>query len=80
MIDFWTFEMVITPYIVIIVYSMGTVILPVFIYITAKKLSFSLKSRVSRVIFIFVIVFIELFWRMLNEFMIVYFKIYQILR
>lgn len=80
MIDFWIFETVITPYIVIIVYGMGVVLLPVFLYVLARKLSFSLKTWTNRAIFIFLIIFIELFWRILNEFIIVYFKIYQTLQ
>ncbi len=80
MVDFWSFKMVIAPYIIIIVYAMGTIILPLFLYLMAKKLSFSLNSWVKRTIFIFIVIFMELFWRMLNEFLIVYFKIYQILQ
>lgn len=80
MVDFWSFEMVITPYIVIAVYAMGAVLLPLFLYFMAKKLSFSLNSWTARSIFMFIVIFMELFWRMLNEFIIVYFKIYQILQ
>lgn len=80
MTDFWIFETVITPYIVIIVYGMGVFLLPLLLYVLAKKLSLSLNTRANRAIFIVLIVFTELFWRILNEFIIVYFKIYQTLQ
>ncbi len=79
MLDFLTFEVVITPYIVIFVYLGGMLLIPIIIYVLFKKSGFTLHLWQSVSIQILLFVFVELLWRMLNEFIIVYFKIYQAL-
>lgn len=80
MVDFLTFETVITPYFMITIYIMGALIIPLLLYRIAIKSAYLDDSWSNRGLFIAIIVFVELFWRMVNELIIVYFKSYQILQ
>ncbi len=79
MIDFLTFQMVITPSVVVVVYLLGLLAIPVSVYLLFKKIDHKLSLLASISLQIILVLFLELFWRMLNEFIIVYFKIYQAL-
>jgi len=78
-IDFLTFQMVITPSVVVVVYLLGLLAIPVSVYLLFKKIDHKLSLLASISLQIILVLFLELFWRMLNEFIIVYFKIYQAL-
>ena len=78
--EFLTFKIVITPYIVVFVYLLGAVLIPFLLYAVVEKLNFSLETWSKKISFVILVLFIELFWRMINEFIIVYFKIYQVLQ
>ena len=80
MMEFLTFKIVITPYIVVFVYLLGAVLIPFLLYAVVEKLNFSLETWSKKISFVILVLFIELFWRMINEFIIVYFKIYQVLQ
>ncbi len=80
MIDFLTFQTVITPYIVIAVYLLGALLIPIIIMMVSKKLSKNFNRWLINSMAVIVFLFSELVWRMMNEFVIVYFKIYQVLQ
>ena len=80
MMEFLTFKTVITPYFVVFVYLLGAVLIPFLLYAMVEKLNFSLETWSKKISFVILVLFIELFWRMTNEFIIVYFKIYQVLQ
>ena len=80
MMEFLTFKTVITPYFVVFVYLLGAVLIPFLLYAVVEKLNFSLETWSKKISFVILVLFIELFWRMTNEFIIVYFKIYQVLQ
>jgi len=71
--------MVITPSVVVVVYLLGLLAIPVSVYLLFKKIDHKLSLLASISLQIILVLFLELFWRMLNEFIIVYFKIYQAL-
>ncbi len=79
MLDFLTFKIVITPSIVIVVYLFGVLLIPLAVYLLFKKINYKLSNMQSTMVQIVSVLFLELLWRMMNEFVIVYFKIYQAL-
>ena len=79
MIEFLTFKTLITPSVILIVYLLGMLLIPLAVYLVFKKVEHKLSKIQSIAAQVVSILFFELLWRMLNEFVIVYFKIYQAL-
>lgn len=78
MINFFNFDILITPYIIGFIYFLGAIVLPFIILYYYKKNNFKIRITTTKYKFYFIIAFLllEIFWRMFCEFFIVYFKIY----
>lgn len=89
MVDFLTFNKLITPYILIIVYYMGALFIPFLFFIYKRYFSKKIYSFLNIdkrwqiitlwVIYIMMILFMELGWRVFIEFFIAYFDMHDIL-
>ncbi|WP_415397442.1 DUF4282 domain-containing protein [Sulfurimonas sp. CS5] len=76
MIDFFSFDTLITPYIIGIIYIIGAVIAPIVILYYFKKYKLKISNIKYRLYILIVSIVIEIFWRIFCEFFIVYFKIF----
>ena len=79
MMEFLTFKTLITPSVILIVYLLGMLLIPLAVYLVFKKVDHKLSKSKLITAQIVSMLFLELLWHMLNEFVIVYFKIYQAL-
>lgn len=89
-LDFLLFKSFITPYFLIFFYMIGAFVIPIFSWIIKlwiqnryfKDIEFGIKLEykiVAYSLFICCFLFMELFWRMLFEFMIAYFDMHDAL-
>jgi len=74
-IDFLNFNILITPYIIGIVYTIGAIVVPFVVVYYFKKYNLTIDIRYRFYMFIAFIT-MEIFWRIFCEFFMVYFKIY----
>jgi hypothetical protein len=80
MLDFFTFDTLITPYIIIYVYFFGAVVFPIVAYSYVKKINFNISNVRLRLALVISFIVMEIFWRIFCEFFMVYFKIYLTLQ
>ena len=82
MIDFLSFDWLITPYLIEVFYLLLALIVPfVFIYFMKKSTFAQRRNRWTiRLILLIMVVVFELFWRIVNEFVMVYFKFFEFLQ
>ena len=74
-VDFFNFNILITPYIIGVVYIFGAIVVPIYIfYVVKSKLNISKIWYKWYLVGLFVV--LEIFWRIFCEFFMVYFKIY----
>ncbi|MEA3513783.1 MAG: DUF4282 domain-containing protein [Campylobacterota bacterium] len=73
---FFTFDVLITPYIIGIVYTIGAIIVPFMVIFYFKKLKLTINSTKYRTYILLVFIVLEVFWRIFCEFFMVYFKIF----
>ena len=74
--DFLNFEILITPYIIGIVYTIGAILVPFIVIYYLKKYNLKIISAKTRLYVFIVFICMELFWRIFCEFFMVYFKIF----
>jgi len=79
--DFLLFNTFITQDILIIIYYLGVLFLPIFLWVyrTYILTIISKKDFISKIYLIIFILILELFWRMMFEAMIGYFDIHNYL-
>ena len=77
MLDFFTFNTIITPYVIAYVYFIGAVIIPIILISYAKKTKFSIPNLKTKFTLLLIFMILELCWRIFCEFFIVYFKLLQ---
>jgi len=76
MIDFFNFNILITPYIIGIVYTIGVIIVPFVLVYYFKKYNLSISNLKIKIYILIGFIIMEIFWRIFCEFFMVYFKIY----
>jgi len=77
MIDFFKFDILITPYVIGFVYFFGAVVLPFWIFYIFKKYELSLNLTKYRIYLLGAFLMCELCWRIFCEFFMVYFKLLE---
>ncbi len=77
MIDFFKFDILITPYVIGFVYFFGAVVLPFGIFYIFKKYELSLNLTKYRIYLLGAFLMCELCWRIFCEFFMVYFKLLE---
>ena len=80
MIDYFNFDILITPYIIGIIYFLGSVIVPFGVVYLFKKYKLSIGIFKYRLYIFIVFIFMEIMWRIFCEFFMVYFKIFLFLQ
>ena len=80
MLNFFTFDTLITPYVITYVYFFGAVVFPIVAYYYVKKIDFNVPDVRLRLALVISFIVMEIFWRILCEFFMVYFKIYLTLQ
>jgi len=76
MLDYFTFNTLITPYIIGYVYFIGAVIIPIIIFSFYQKSKFKITSTKLSIYILLGFSILEIFWRIFCEFFMVYFKIF----
>jgi hypothetical protein len=76
MIDYFNFDILITPYIIGIIYSLGAIVVPFIILYYFKKYKFQINNTKIKLYIFIAFVMMEIFWRIFCEFFMVYFKIF----
>jgi len=76
LIDFFSFDTLITPYIIGFVYIFGAVVLPFIVNYFFKKYKNKFAYIKYKVYFFILLITFEILWRIFCEFFIVYFKIF----
>jgi len=76
MIDFFNFDLLITPYIIGIVYSMGAIGVPFLVAYYVKKYKLKITNVKLKFYIVMAFIFMEVAWRIFCEFFMVYFKIF----
>ena len=76
MIDYFNFDILITPYIIGIIYTIGAIIVPFIIIYYFKKYKFKINNIKYRFYIFIAFIVLEIFWRIFCEFFMVYFKIF----
>ena len=76
MIDFINFDILITPYIIGFVYTIGAFVVPFVIVYYFKKYKLKITKAKYRVYIFLAFIVMEIFWRIFCEFFMVYFKIF----
>jgi len=76
LIDFFSFDVLITPYIIGFVYIFGAVLLPFVVNYFFKKYREKFVYIKYRLYFFILLIIFEILWRIFCEFFIVYFKIF----
>jgi predicted tellurium resistance membrane protein TerC len=81
MIDYFQFDFIITPYVIAIVYLLGVVAIFVATFWSTHYLRVKKKWSLTRTLLLSILLLIttQLIWRVMNEFIMVYFKIYTTL-
>ena len=80
MIEFFSFDTLITPYIIGFVYTFGAIIVPFVLVYYFKKYNLSISSTKIKIYLLIAFMMMEVFWRIFCEFFMVYFKIYLALQ
>jgi hypothetical protein len=80
MIEYFNFNILITPYIIGIIYLIGSVMVPFLIINLFSKYKLTISNHKYRLYVFIAFIFIEIMWRIFCEFFMVYFKIYLILQ
>ncbi len=80
MIDFLNFDILITPYIIGIVYTIGVIVVPFVVVYYFKKYKLNINNTKYRFYIFIAFIMMEIFWRVFCEFFMVYFKIYLALQ
>jgi hypothetical protein len=75
-IDFFTFDTLITPYIIGYVYFTGAILLPFIILYYYKKSTLKIDNFKLKIYLLLTFILLEIFWRIFCEFFMVYFKIF----
>jgi len=76
MVDFLSFDVLITPYVIGFFYVLGALLLPFIIRYFFKKYEVKLGYIKYRLYFFILFIMFEIMWRIFCEFFIVYFKIF----
>ena len=76
MINYFNFDILITPYIIGFIYFIGAVVLPFLIIFYCKKNKIKISTLKYRFYFLIVFILLEIFWRIFCESFMVYFKIF----
>ncbi len=76
MINFLNFDILITPYIIGIVYTIGAIIVPFIVIYYFKKYKLRINNAKYRFYIFVAFIVAEIFWRIFCEFFMVYFKIF----
>jgi hypothetical protein len=76
MLDFFNFDILITPYIIGIVYTIGAIIVPFVTIYLFNKYNLKINNAKARTYLFFAFVMLEILWRIFCEFFMVYFKIF----
>ena len=76
MLEYFNFDILITPYIIGTIYFLGSVIVPFVIVYYFKKLKLNINSFKYRLYIFVAFIFMEIMWRIFCEFFMVYFKIF----
>jgi len=76
MVDFLSFDVLITPYVIGSFYIVGALLLPFVIRYFFKKYDEKLSYVKYGLYFFILLVMFEIMWRIFCEFFIVYFKIF----
>jgi len=76
MLDFISFNILITPYVIGIVYVLGALAIPFISLSFFSKFKENLGNLKYRLYLLMILVIGEVLWRIFCEFFIVYFKIY----
>ena len=76
MLDYFNFDILITPYIIGIIYFLGSVIVPFIIVYYFKKYKLNINTIKYRLYIFITFIFLEIMWRIFCEFFMVYFKIF----
>ncbi len=80
MLNFFTFDTLITPYIIGYIYFFGAIIIPILLLIYFNKSNFQLKNTKLKLYILLAFIFLEIGWRIFCEFFMVYFKIFLTLQ
>jgi len=76
MLDYFNFNILITPYIIGTIYFLGSIIVPFIIVYYFKKYKLSIGTFKYRLYIFTAFIFLEIMWRIFCEFFMVYFKIF----
>ena len=76
MIDYFNFDILITPYIIGTIYFLGSVIVPFGVVYLFKKYKLRISTFKYRLYIFVSFIFFEIMWRIFCEFFMVYFKIF----
>ena len=80
MIDFFNFDILITPYIIGIVYTIGAIVVPFIVVYYFKKYNLKIDNTKIKIYLLAAFMMMEVCWRIFCEFFMVYFKIYLALQ
>ena len=80
MLDYFNFDILITPYIIGTIYFLGSVIVPFIVVYYFKKYKVKISIVKYRIYVFTAFVFMEIMWRIFCEFFMVYFKIFLTLQ
>ena len=74
--QFFNFDILITPYIIGFVYTIGAIIIPFMILYYFKKYKLKINNVKYKFYILIAFIIFEIFWRIFCEFFMVYFKIF----
>lgn len=80
MLNYFTFETLITPYIIGYVYFIGAIIIPIILLSYYQKIKINISNVKIKIYLLLAFSIVEIFWRIFCEFFMVYFKIYLTLQ
>ena len=75
-IEYFNFDVLITPHIIGIVYITGAIVAPFITMYYFKKFKIKINNTKIKLLILIVFITLEIFWRMFCEFFMVYFKIF----
>jgi len=76
MLEYFNFDILITPYIIGTIYFLGSVVVPFLIIFYFKKYKLTISTFKYRLYIFIAFIFMEIMWRIFCEFFMVYFKIF----
>jgi hypothetical protein len=76
MLKYLNFDILITPYIIGIIYTLGAIMVPFVIVYYFKKYKLEINNAKYRLYIFVIFIFAEIFLRIFCEFFMVYFKIF----